>query len=142
MENPLLYIVDNDLISIFDIKIRLHQSSYEHRTKCFENTNAAFEMLAVDYRHIDGIPDVIMVNFDLAEMDGLAFINRLEQNGLLSEKTHIYIFSSLGITEKMKRVAQHKLIKGWFTKPVSGKDIKTIFNNLSDREAQQHLRAI
>ncbi|HEA20651.1 hypothetical protein LCGC14_2001260 [marine sediment metagenome] len=142
MDEPLLYIIDDDLISIFDIKIRLHQSSYKHRTKSFDNTSAAFNMLASDYRHIDGVPDIIMVNFDLEGMDGLAFLINLEKNGLLSDKTHVYIFSIYGVPEHMKKADGHRLIKGWFTKPISNRDIENIFSNYFNQGNSGQLRAM
>ena len=142
MNNPLLYIIDDDLISIFDIKIRLHQSPYEHRTKCFDRTDAAFEMLADDYRHIDGIPDILLVSFDLENMDGLKFLKRLNDNGLISSRTHIYVFSEYGVPDRIKKADVGQLIKGYFTKPLSNRDIGRIFKNYINRDKVGQLRAI
>ncbi|MGB7396148.1 MAG: hypothetical protein WA913_17330, partial [Pricia sp.] len=48
---PLIYIIDNELISAFDIKIRIYQSELPCRIKSFEDTDSAFKMLCSNYGH-------------------------------------------------------------------------------------------
>ena len=142
MDEPLFYIVDNDLISIFDIKIRLHQSKYKLRSKSFDNTSAAFKMLASDYRHIDDVPDIILINFDLDGIDGLSFLRNLEKNGLLSDKTQVYILSIYGGPEHIKKLDEYRHVIGWITKPLSNQHIDKIFSNYLNKGNQNQLQAM
>lgn len=142
MDRPLIYIIDNDLISIFDIKIRLHQSSFPSITKCFQDTDSAFAMLSSDYRHIDGIPDIMLVSFDLPGMDGLKFLERLKVNGIILNRTHIYLFSSYGVPHHIKNSDWDRQIKGYFIKPLNGADMSRIFAELGAKGDMESSRAM
>ncbi|WP_373518733.1 hypothetical protein [Pricia sp.] len=74
MKEPLIYLVDNDLISKFQIEIRIRQSKRPCRIISFGDALSAMGMLDSNFGHEQGLPDIIIANFDLPGMDGLSFL--------------------------------------------------------------------
>lgn len=134
MKIPLIYIVDNDLISTFDIKVRLHQSKRPCKVTCFEDIESAYEMLGANYIQEDELPDIILISFDMPDMDGEAFVERLENSRLINENVDVYIFASYGIPDICRSLDERNIVNGYFKKPLSNQDIKDVFANFQDKE--------
>ena len=128
MEVPLLYIIDNDLISAFDIKIRIHQSKFPCRVQGFEEAEKALVIFESTFSSSDERPDIILISFDLPDMDGPRFLEQLKNYGVDFEFTDVYVFSAYGISEKQQRMTELKDVRGIFTKPLSRKEIRDIFH--------------
>lgn len=126
MATPVVYIVDNDLISAFDIKIRIHQSGMPCRVRSFDDAETALERLRTEFESGDGWPDVLLISFDLPRMDGPALLDGLESNGMDFEHTDVYVFSAFGLSADQKNACGER-IKGFFTKPLSMAEIREIF---------------
>lgn len=134
MKAPLIYLVDNDLISKFEIEIRIRQSNRPFNIISFSDALSAFDMLGSDFVNDRGVPDVIIANLDLPGMDGLSFLKAVEENGLIAERAALYIFSAFRISDERKSFTEPAHIKGFFVKPPSKKDIQKIFDDFDQRE--------
>lgn len=132
MKTPLIFIVDNDLISNFEIKIRLRQSQRPCKIVCFGDTDSAFEMLVSNFGHEQALPDIMIVNFNLAGLDGLSFLKAVESNALITDRTALYVYSTFNISNERIKFEQVTQIKGYFTKPPSKKDIQKIFEDYNE----------
>lgn len=137
MKAPLIYIVDNDLISKFEIEIRLRQAQRPCKIVSFGDTDSTFEMLRSNFGHEQGLPDIIIVNFNLSGMDGLSFLKAVESNALITDKTAMYIFSTFKISVERKKYEEVTQIKGFFRKPPTKNDIQKIFEDFK-KSAKGH----
>lgn len=133
MKEPLICLVDNDLISKFQIEIRIRQFKRPCKIISFGDTLSAFGMLDSNFGHEKGMPDIIIVNFDLPDMDGLSFLRALGDNDLVTEKTALYVFSNSRISSERKDGEGLGQVKGFFVKPPSREDIQKIFDNFKHR---------
>lgn len=140
MKEPLIYLVDNDLISKFKIEIRIRQSNRPFNIISFLDALSAFDMLGSDFGHDRGVPDVIIANFDLPGMDGLSFLKAVEENDLVTERAALYIFSASRISDERKNYTELAQIKGFFVKPPSRIDIQKIFDDFDHRENGHRVR--
>jgi hypothetical protein len=65
----------------------------------------------------------------------------LENSGLIGQKTDLYIFSTFGIPEYRKEYNGKIEIKGFFKKPLTTKEIRTIFADYQDRAKGKQISA-
>lgn len=81
-------------------------------------------MLDSNFGHGQGMPDIIIANFDLPGMDGLSFLKALGDSGLITEKTALYVFSHFRISSERKDGEGLEQVKGFFVKPPQGRTFK------------------
>ena len=60
--NKLIYIVGSDIVSRFQLQVKLKQSGKHHKTVCFDNTDAALENLIRDLQDLCEFPDMLILN--------------------------------------------------------------------------------
>jgi len=131
LKEPLIYLVDDDLISKFQIEIMILQSERACKIVSFGDTLAAMRMLDSNFGYEQGLPDIIIANFDLPGMDGISFLKALEDNDLIAKKTALYIFSDFRISGERKSDEGLPQIKGFFVRPPTREDIRKIFEDFN-----------
>ena len=141
MKEPLIYIIDNDLVSAFEIGIRLHQSKMRCNVTAFSDIKSALEMLETSFNHEEGLPDIMLVSFDMPGMDRDCFLDKFKNNPLISNNTDLYVFSSFGISNAPGKFDSISRIKRSFTKPLSKKDIQKIFQDFQNRIQKSQISA-
>ncbi|KKM96899.1 hypothetical protein LCGC14_1173400, partial [marine sediment metagenome] len=117
MKEPLIYLVDSDLISKFQIEIRIRQSKRPCKIISFGDTDSAMGMLSSDFGDGPGVPDIIIANFDLPGMDGLSFLRAVGDSERITERTALYIFSDFRISGERKSYEGLAQIRGFFVRP-------------------------
>lgn len=141
MKPPMIYVIENDLISVFHTKIKLHQSNLPCKIKVFDSVVTASEMLKSNYKHVDGPPDIMLVNFDLPGLNGISFLENLEENGLLSQNILLYIFSSYVVPDEKQNYEGSHRIEAYFTKPLTRENILAIFNRYEEKAKERQISA-
>jgi len=123
--------VDNDLISKFQIEIRIRQSKRPCKIISFGDTLSAMGMLDPNSGHGQGLPDIIIANFDLPGMDGLSFLKAVGDSDRITERTALYIFSDFRISSERKSYEGLAQIRGFFVRPPTREDIRKIFEDFN-----------
>lgn len=122
-----VWIVDDDLVSLFATKYGIEQSNNGCSVIDFDNARMALELLSLNLDDIDFIPDIILLDLAMPDMDGWDFLREFEAIRHRPKKTDIYILSAFTNTRDRKRAKEHTLVKGYFDKPVHRNDLDKIF---------------
>lgn len=112
-------IIDDDLVSQFATRycIQQYQDDFEIMTclSAEEGLVLCSEMLENQKR----LPDVIFLDLIMEEMDGWDFVDNLSAMATNHQFPKIYVLSAF-VNAKDRAIAkEHKLISGYFDKPLS-----------------------
>lgn len=124
---PIVYIIDDNMVSEFATKMVLQQSSVPCEVYCFENGELGMLALKEALANNDKIPDVILLDLNMPYMDGWEFLDRLSDIRYPSEEVAIYILSTFTNSAARNRAREHSLVKGFFERPLSKANIEDIF---------------
>jgi len=124
---PLIYIIDNDIVSRFCLEIKIKQSRIPCRVIGFDTAEQGLERLIESLDKKWDFPDILF--FDLDKYDGGVrnFIEFFESLDNRPKETDIYIFTSYICTNDSVRIGEHPSVKGHFKKPLSGVSLNELF---------------
>nr|WP_299344596.1 response regulator [Allomuricauda sp.] len=120
-------IIDDDLVSQFATRycIQQYQDDFEIIT-----CTSAEEGLVVCSELLENqkpLPDIIFLDLVMEEMDGWTFVDNLSQMAKNHHFPKIYVLSAF-VNAKDRAIArEHKLISGYFDKPLSRNVLGKIF---------------
>ncbi len=120
-------IIDDDLVSQFATRycIQQYQDDFEiiTCTSAEEGLVVCSELLENQKR----LPDIIFLDLIMEEMDGWAFVDNLRHLAKKRSFPKIYVLSAF-VNAKDRAIAkEHKLISGYFDKPLSRNALEKIF---------------
>lgn len=78
-------------------------------------------------RERKGIPDIILLDLIMPNMDGWKFLEELGAVPDHPKRTDIYILSAFTNSKDRKRAMEHPFVKGYFDKPLSKNNVESIF---------------
>ncbi|RIA08501.1 CheY-like chemotaxis protein [Flavobacteriaceae bacterium MAR_2010_72] len=114
-DNKIDLFVNQKIIELFDPDIQI---------KAFTKATSALCYLKIlefnkDFKSVF-IPDAIVLDINMPEMDGFEFLCELEQLEIVKNNSiAVYMLSSSSYPEDMVKAKKHNLCSGYFNKPLT-----------------------
>jgi len=93
MNNKIIYIIDDDIITVFGIRKLLKAYCDNQPIPSFENGHLAFDTIVSQIESGKEIPDIIFLDINMPIMDGWQFLEALSKLNI-SKKIKINIITS------------------------------------------------
>jgi hypothetical protein len=124
MSNKVICIIDDDPIFRLLINKVITKSKIDYHIVSFTNGKEAFDSISRDLKEKKSLPEIILLDLRMPEMDGWDFMENIEK--FLSDKnnkTAIYIVTSSIAVEDEEKAKTFPEIMGYLSKPVNGSQI-------------------
>ena len=77
----------------------------------------------------DGSPDLILLDLNMPNWDGLDFLESCRLCGRLPDYTRIFILTSSEMPEDKEKAMSYKFVTGYMTKPLTDQSVQTILSH-------------
>jgi CheY-like chemotaxis protein len=117
---PNLWIIDDDPMSSFYIKRLAELGELAHIITIYNTAQGAIDYLLHHKKSVEHLPDIIMLDIYMPEVDGWEFLEQLHQiEHQLIKKAEVYIISSSNHPRDLSRATSIPGVKAYFQKPVT-----------------------
>ena len=127
MEGENLWIIDDDMVSQFAMTYKIGQVHPHYNITTFYTVKEALNHLRKCWESKKGLPDKLLLDLGLPDLDGWDFLRELENIGVNISPFDIYIVSAFTNSTDRKRAQSHPLIKDYFDKPLNKNAVNRIF---------------
>ncbi len=127
--NPLVYIIDDDLVSQFATQYRMKQAIESCAFISFDSAKDGLRTFTDQLTDSKQLPDILFLDLEMPNMDGWDFLREFSNIYSPNIPTDIYVLSSFSNKELRKKVSEHPLVKGCFNKPLTKLDVEKILVN-------------
>ena len=131
---PTVWIIDDDLVSQFATEYCIRQSSGASTVKSFDKASESLKSFEDCIRKGEGIPQVILLDLVMPEMDGWEFLSEIEKMVGWEEKVNVYILSAFAKSKDRDLAKSHPLVQGYFDKPLSKLSADKIFKSVKVKD--------
>jgi len=124
-----ILLVDDDEINNF-ISIKLIKKAliYTEINACLDGSYAINELLEIQDRNPDDLPDYILLDINMPIMNGWEFLDEYKRLGIDPlGKSKIYIISSSVFSNDINKAKSYDLVKDFISKPLNVDKIKELF---------------
>ncbi|WP_421806604.1 response regulator [Flagellimonas sp.] len=126
-----VFVVDDDDIYQFTIKVTLRSIPAVQSTNTFSDGAEALEYIVVHQNEQDKLPDIIFLDINMPVMDGFQFMEEfVELLPSLQKSIKVYMVSSSMDPKDIKKAKRFEEISDYLIKPLNSKDIKEIIAKL------------
>lgn len=120
MKIPNLWIIDDDPMSSFYIKRLAELGELANIITIYNTAQGAINYLLHHKNTVEHLPDIILLDIYMPEVDGWEFLNQLKQiEDQLIKKAAIYIISSSNHPRDLTRAGTFPDVKAYLQKPVT-----------------------
>ncbi|MDH4092169.1 MAG: response regulator [Cyclobacteriaceae bacterium] len=120
MKIPNLWIIDDDPMSSFYIKRLAQLGELANIITIYNAAQGAIDYLLHHRKSAEHLPDIILLDIYMPEVDGWEFLNELKKiEDQLSKKAAIYIISSSSHPKDVSRAETFPEVRSYFKKPVT-----------------------
>lgn len=130
-----LWIIDDDPMATFYIKRLAELGELADIITIYDKARGAVDYLLQHKSSLEHLPDVILLDIYMPELDGWGF---LQEFGLikdqLEKKVHIYIISSSGNLRDINRAKSIPSVTDYIQKPVTKEKLNEIVKKLKAGE--------
>jgi CheY-like chemotaxis protein len=117
---PNLWIIDDDPMSSFYIKRLAELGELANIITIYNTAQGAINYLLHHRNTIEHLPDIILLDIYMPEVDGWQFLNELKKiEEQLSKRAAIYIISSSNHPRDLTRAEKFPEVRSYFQKPVT-----------------------
>lgn len=117
---PNLWIIDDDPMSSFYIKRLAELGELAHIITIYNTAQGAIDYLLHHKKTVEHLPDIILLDIYMPEVDGWEFLSQLQTiEDQLIKKVAIYIISSSNHPKDLARAQAFPLVRAYFQKPVT-----------------------
>ncbi|CAM3886675.1 response regulator [Mucilaginibacter galii] len=124
-----ILLVDDDEINNF-ISIKLIKKAliYTEITACLDGSYAINELLDIQERNPEDLPDYILLDINMPIMNGWEFLDEYKRLGIDPlGKSKIFIISSSVFSNDINKAKSYDLVKDFISKPLNVDKIKELF---------------
>jgi len=122
-----LWIIDDDPMTSFYIKRLAELGELAGIISIYNNAQGAVDYLLHHKKSADHLPDIILLDIYMPEMDGWGFLEAFQKiAGQLSKKIEVYIISSSYHPKDVNRAKQIPEVKDYLQKPVTLESLRQI----------------
>lgn len=115
-----LWIIDDDPMSSFYIKRLAELGELAHIISIYNKAQGAIDYLIYHEKSEEHLPDIIMLDIYMPELDGWGFLEEFRKiSHSLGKRIEIYIISSSGHPKDISRAETFPEVKAYFQKPVT-----------------------
>jgi len=119
-----IWVIDDDIIYKTIMKKIIQKSEKFSNTFTFSNGEEAINALKNLHKNNEALPDIILLDIDMPDMDGWGFMVEMALlKPLLQSQISIYISSSSIAIEDKLRAKNNPHILGYMSKPISLEDL-------------------
>jgi CheY-like chemotaxis protein len=127
MKNGSIWVVDDDAIYQIIVKKIIEKSAAFSSVSTFQDGDIAINSLKNTIEHNKALPDVILLDINMPQMDGWEFMKEMSLiKSQLQKKIAIYIVSSSIANEDKEKSKTFPDILGYLSKPVILNDLLMI----------------
>ncbi|GGG41037.1 hypothetical protein GCM10011414_08170 [Croceivirga lutea] len=120
-------IIEDDLVSQFASRYSINQySNQTYEVIVCNNAEEALELFTDYLEEEYPIPDIILLDLVMGDMDGWEFLDHLEVLLKNRPKPKIYILSAFSKIKDREQAKAHPLIEGYFDKPLTRSSLAKI----------------
>jgi CheY-like chemotaxis protein len=122
-----LWIIDDDPMASFYIKRLAELGDLADIITIYDKAQWAIDYLLHHKKSVEHLPDVILLDIYMPELDGWGFLEeyaKIKDN--LAKKLDIYIISSSGHSKDVTRARSFPEVKGYLQKPITKDQLKEV----------------
>lgn len=132
-------IIDDDPTYVFLTKRIITMKRLCERVLIYENGRIGIEELSRNMYSRDELPDVILLDINMPEMDGWQFLEEfIKIKPKLSKKVTVYMVSSSIDQADIERAKQYEEVSSYVIKPVSIKMLCELFESIEAENSADH----
>ncbi|MCM4166602.1 Cyclic di-GMP phosphodiesterase response regulator RpfG [Arenibacter antarcticus] len=128
MEGNTVWIIDDDMVSQFAMTYKIEQSYPNYQVVGFYTVEEALTMIKACAETQNGLPNIILLDLVLPEINGWDFLEELENIKGRIDGLEIYIVSAFSNTKDRKLAKEHPLVIGYFDKPINKGSVDEMFD--------------
>jgi len=122
-----LWIIDDDPMASFYIKRLAELGDLADIITIYDKAQWAIDYLLHHKKSTEHLPDVILLDIYMPELDGWGFLEEYAKiKDQLAKKLDIYIISSSGHSKDVNRARGFPEVKGYLQKPITKDALKEI----------------
>lgn len=114
----LTYVIDDDEVIRYLTENLFKEVQFCERSEHFLNAREAYDKLKNAAEDNACMPDLILLDLKMPEMDGWHFLEAIEKLPF-KDKIPVYVFSSSISDEDIKRAKSYGCVRDYITKPLT-----------------------
>ena len=125
MKSDYVYIVEDDSITSYVIKVELQNHGSFDKSEVYNNGQIAYEQLSSSIQNNKRVPDLILLDINMPIMDGWEFLNAFSQLENTDDISVVMLTSSINPVD-LEKAKSYKAVKGFFSKPLTSDKLDEI----------------
>ncbi len=125
MKTDFVYIVEDDSIASFVIKLSLDSHLSFTENEVFHNGQLAYDKLTENINQGCRLPDLIFLDLNMPVMDGWEFLQAFSELKYENEISVIILTSSIN-PEDVERAKKFSVVKGFLSKPLTSDKLEDV----------------
>lgn len=126
--DPIVYIIDDNLVSEFATKMVLEQASISCKIYSFESAELGLTDLLDALERKENVPDILFLDINMPDMDGWDFLEKISTIAHAVKLPAIYTISNFSSQKMRDRAIQNKYVKGYIERPLTAHKIEEILS--------------
>jgi CheY-like chemotaxis protein len=131
----LAYVVEDDRITAIITEVIVKKELHYQSVQTFGNGQLAFDHLKAVVQTGDNIPDLILLDLNMPQMDGWEFLDAFDTLPLAQEDVRVFILTSSIQPEDVEKATHYKAVRGYFSKPLGKENVQRMQALLSETGA-------